>query len=158
MKDILFFGPFFDLPTYPYPIFSHLKDCFSLAISNFHKPTYLPKNRISFLNAPLTKQILNQNYRYFLPEANYLAFLLFFILGGILSQKLPIFAQYKVIAWKWDCLAAHTSHFSCGVSVGSAEFQRDHIWKLMSLAEKIKPMPAKLLIIWPWAEIKNSFE
>ena len=28
IKDIRFFGPFFDLPTHPYPIFSHTKDYF----------------------------------------------------------------------------------------------------------------------------------
>ena len=33
---------FLNLPPYPYPI-----------ISDFHKPTYLPKRRISFLDAPL---------------------------------------------------------------------------------------------------------
>ena len=40
IKDIRFFGPFFDLPTYPYPIYSHSKDCCRLAISDFCKPTY----------------------------------------------------------------------------------------------------------------------
>ena len=54
-KDIRFFGPFFDLPTYPYPIFSHWNHWFNLAISDFHKPTYLPKNRVSFLDAPQLK-------------------------------------------------------------------------------------------------------
>ena len=57
-KDIQFFGPFFDLPTYPYPIFSLWNDYFSLAISDFHKPTYLPKDRISFLDDPYGKALM----------------------------------------------------------------------------------------------------
>ena len=39
-------------PTYPYPIFTHSKDYFRSAVSDFREPTYLPKNRISFLDAP----------------------------------------------------------------------------------------------------------
>ena len=53
IKDIRLFGPFFDLPTYPSPIFSYRNHCFSIVISDFWKPTYLPKNRISFVDAPL---------------------------------------------------------------------------------------------------------
>ena len=52
-KNIRFFGPFFDLPTYPYLIFSYLNVCFSIVISDFQKLTNLTKNEISFLNAPL---------------------------------------------------------------------------------------------------------
>ena len=55
IKDIRFFGPSFDLPTYPYPILSHCYDCFSKAISDFWKPNHLPKNRISFVDAPQNK-------------------------------------------------------------------------------------------------------
>ena len=52
IKDIRFFGPFFDLPTYPCPILAYCYDCFSIAISDFWKPTHLPKDRISFVDAP----------------------------------------------------------------------------------------------------------
>ena len=46
-------GPFLTyLPTYPSPIFSYRNHCFSIAISDFWKPTYLPKNGISFVDAP----------------------------------------------------------------------------------------------------------
>ena len=51
-KDIRFFGPFFDLPTHPSPILTQWNDYFSIVISDFWKPTHLPKNRISFLDAP----------------------------------------------------------------------------------------------------------
>ena len=51
-KDIRFLGPFFDLPTYPYPILSYCNDYLSIAISDFWKPTYLPKDGISFVDAP----------------------------------------------------------------------------------------------------------
>ena len=52
-KDIRFLGPFFDLPTYPYPILAHCYDFFSIGISDFWKPTHLPKDGISFVDAPL---------------------------------------------------------------------------------------------------------
>jgi hypothetical protein len=58
IKDIRLFGPFFDLPTYPSPTFSYRNHCFSIAISHFWKPTYLPKNWISFVDAPLPKMDL----------------------------------------------------------------------------------------------------
>ena len=49
-----FLGPFLTyLPTYQYPILALYKVYFRLVISDFPKPTYLPKNRISFLDAPL---------------------------------------------------------------------------------------------------------
>ena len=41
------------LPTYPSLIFPYCNDYFSIAVSNFWKPTYLPKNRISLVDAPL---------------------------------------------------------------------------------------------------------
>ena len=47
-----FFGAIFDLPIYPYPILALYKIYFRLVISDFHKPTYLPKNRISYVDGP----------------------------------------------------------------------------------------------------------
>ena len=35
IKDIRFFWPFFDLPTYPYPIFPYCNVFFSIVISDF---------------------------------------------------------------------------------------------------------------------------
>ena len=57
IKDIRFFGPISDLPTYPYPILSYCNDYLSIAISDFWKPTYLPKDRISFVEAPFDLNI-----------------------------------------------------------------------------------------------------
>ena len=51
--DIRFFGAIFDLPTYPYPILAQCKVYFRLVISDFHKPTYLPKYRTSYVDGPL---------------------------------------------------------------------------------------------------------
>ena len=56
-KDIKFFGPSVTyLPT-PISDYSHTKNYYSLAISDFRKPTHLPKNRISFMDAPLGKEL-----------------------------------------------------------------------------------------------------
>ena len=50
--NIRFFGPIFDLPTYPSPIFPWCKASFRLIVSDFHKPTYLPQNRTSYVDGP----------------------------------------------------------------------------------------------------------
>ena len=53
-KNIRFFGLFFDLPTYPYPIFPNKMTVLAYQIiSDFLQPIQLPKNRISFLDAPI---------------------------------------------------------------------------------------------------------
>ena len=56
IKDIWFFWPFFDLPTYPSLLFSYSNYSFSIAISDFWKPTYLSKVRTSFVDTPLQKK------------------------------------------------------------------------------------------------------
>ena len=67
-KNIRFFGPFFDLPTYPYPIFSLWNDYFSLAISDFNKPTYLPTQKSDILSGyPLSQFRSFQSWLLMLP-------------------------------------------------------------------------------------------
>ena len=40
IKDIRFFGPFFDLPTHPYPIISDFGGLTQKRISDLGKPTF----------------------------------------------------------------------------------------------------------------------
>ena len=56
-KGYPIFGPFFDLPTYLYPISSHCNVSFSIVISDFWKPTHLPKNRTSFVDATFEEEL-----------------------------------------------------------------------------------------------------
>ena len=51
IKGIRFFGPYFDLPTNPSLFLTQWNDWFSIVITHFWKPTNLPKNCISFMDA-----------------------------------------------------------------------------------------------------------
>ena len=57
INDVQFFDLFFDIPTYPCPSFPIVRIKFYYMVSDFGKPTYLPKNRTSFMDVPYPGKI-----------------------------------------------------------------------------------------------------
>ena len=75
INDVLFFGPIFDLPTYPVRFFHNINLQFYYMVSYFGKTTNLPQNQASFMDVPLLPKKFASNITISLRDKMILGFL-----------------------------------------------------------------------------------